>query len=33
MALPNKPNAYTGEKGASLDDECLFLESDLPTPK
>jgi adenylylsulfate reductase subunit B len=26
-------NAYAGQKGASLDDECLFLEADLPTPK
>ncbi|MBC8208429.1 MAG: adenylyl-sulfate reductase subunit beta [Desulfobulbaceae bacterium] len=26
-------NAYPGEKGANLDDECLLLESDLPTPK
>ena len=25
-------NAYAGEKGANLDDECLLLESDLPTP-
>jgi adenylylsulfate reductase subunit B len=26
-------NAYAGEKGANLDDECLLLEADLPTPK
>jgi adenylylsulfate reductase subunit B len=26
-------NAYVGQKGASLDDECLLLESNLPTPK
>jgi adenylylsulfate reductase subunit B len=25
-------NEYAGEKGASLDDECLLLESDLPIP-
>ncbi len=26
-------NEYAGETGANLDDECLLLESDLPTPK
>ncbi|MDO9043113.1 MAG: adenylyl-sulfate reductase subunit beta [Desulfocapsaceae bacterium] len=26
-------NAYEGTKGANLDDECLALESALPTPK
>ncbi len=26
-------NAYTDLKGANLDDECLTLESALPTPK
>ena len=26
-------NAYPGEKGENLDDECLLLEKDLPTPK
>ena len=26
-------NAYADQKGANLDDECLLLESDLPTPK
>ena len=26
-------NAYVGEKGANLDDECLFMESEMPTPK
>lgn len=26
-------NEYPGETGANLDDECLLLESDLPTPK
>jgi adenylylsulfate reductase subunit B len=26
-------NAYVGEKGANLDDEKLFMESDIPTPK
>jgi adenylylsulfate reductase subunit B len=26
-------NAYPGQKGASLDDECLLLETSLPTPK
>jgi len=26
-------NAYGAEKGANLDDECLLLEADLPTPK
>jgi len=26
-------NAYVGQKGASLDDEGLFLEANLPTPK
>jgi adenylylsulfate reductase subunit B len=25
-------NAYVGQKGASLDDECLLLEQALPTP-
>jgi adenylylsulfate reductase subunit B len=25
-------NEYAGETGANLDDECLLLESDLPTP-
>jgi adenylylsulfate reductase subunit B len=25
-------NEYPGETGANLDDECLLLESDLPTP-
>jgi adenylylsulfate reductase subunit B len=26
-------NAYAGQKGANLDDECLLLEANLPTPK
>jgi adenylylsulfate reductase subunit B len=26
-------NGYVGQKGANLDDECLLLEADLPTPK
>jgi len=26
-------NAYVGQNGASLDDECLLLESALPSPK
>jgi len=25
-------NEYAGEKGGNLDDECLLLESDLPSP-
>jgi adenylylsulfate reductase subunit B len=25
-------NEYPGEKGQNLHDECLLLESDLPTP-
>ena len=25
-------NEYPGQKGANLDDECLLLESNLPTP-
>lgn len=25
-------NEYGGQKGANLDDECLLLESNLPTP-